>query len=68
MKLRVINGGTYPGNAKVIPRLAKGEDVPTEECQWVEVTPGQVLDSEKLDPRIVKSLLANGIVEEMGDD
>lgn len=65
MKLKVIKGGVYPGNPKVIAQLAKGEFPPPEECQWVEVGPGQTLDAEKLDRRVVKSLLANGIVEEV---
>ena len=67
MKLRVLQEGVYPGDAKVIPRLAKGEHVPRQEYQPVTVTPGQVLDGDKLDPRIVKSLLDNGIAEEVSD-
>lgn len=66
MKLRVIQAGIYPGNSRVIARRLRGEDVPDEECQWVQVELGQVLESEELDQRVVKSLLANGIVEEVG--
>ena len=67
MKLKVVQGGIYPGNAKVIARRARGENVPDAECRWTEVEPGQMLESEELDPRIVRSLRANGIVEEVGD-
>lgn len=66
MKLKVIQNGRYPGNSAVLPRLLKGEEVPAEERQDVEVRIGQTLDSEKLDKRIVKSLLANQMVEEVG--
>ncbi len=67
MKLRVINGGTYPGNRKVLPALLRGEDVPWEKRGMVEVRPGDLIDSDELDPRVVRSLMDNGVVEEVVD-
>ena len=68
MKLKVIQDGVYPGNRNVLARRLKGEDVPDDECQWVRVKRGQTLDAAKLDRRVVKSLLDNGMVEEVGGD
>ena len=63
MKLKVIADGCYPGNVKILSRLVKGEKITPDEYQRVEVRAGQTIDGSKLDKRIVKSLLANGIAE-----
>lgn len=65
MKLRVIKSGCYPGNRRVIARLLRGETLTREERGDIEIEVGDVLDSEKLDQRVVRSLLANGMVEEV---
>ena len=68
MKLRVIQGGCYPTNRKVIPRLLRGEMLTKEERGDVELRVGEVLDGDALDPRVLRSLIANEVVEEVEAD
>lgn len=58
----VLTEGVFATNPAAVARLRRGDTVPFEDCGWCHVQAGQRIDLAGLDPFIVASMKANGII------